>query len=131
MRSIEQMYAEGDYAAIRQLLDAKEAEAEEKAKAARKEKIDAAKANMIAAIQAYGDAIGIEIREKSIERFVMTLASMEKMLGQKDSLLGANSFDLPEGQSFTHKYNKPIVISTADLFSEDDNILKRFLEREV
>ena len=131
MRSIEQMYAEGDYAAIRQLLDAKEAEAEEKAKAARKEKIDAAKANMIAAIQAYGDAIGIEIREKSIERFVMTLASMEKMLGQKDSLLGANSFDLPEEQSFTRKYNKPIVISTADLFSEDDNILKRFLEREV
>ena len=131
MRSIEQMYAEGDYAAIRQLLDAKEAEAEEKAKAARKEKIDAAKANMIAAIQAYGDAIGIEIREKSIERFVMTLASMEKMLGQKDSLLGTNSFDLPEEQSFTRKYNKPIVISTADLFSEDDNILKRFLEREV
>lgn len=131
MRSIEQMYAEGDYAAIRQLLDAKEAEAEEKAKAARKEKIDAAKANMIAAIQAYGDAIGIEIREKSIDRFVMTLASMEKMLGQKDSLLGANSFDLPEEQSFTRKYNKPIVISTADLFSEDDNILKRFLEREV
>lgn len=131
MRSIEQMYAEGDYAAIRQLLDAKEAEAEEKAKAARKEKIDAAKANMIAAIQTYGDAIGIEIREKSIERFVMTLASMEKMLGQKDSLLGANSFDLPEEQSFTRKYNKPIVISTADLFSEDDNILKRFLEREV
>ena len=37
MRSIEQMYAEGDYAAIRQLLDAKEAEAEEKAKAARKD----------------------------------------------------------------------------------------------
>ena len=131
MRSIEQMYAEGDYAAIRQLLDAKEAEAEEKAKAARKEKIDAAKANMIAAIQAYGDAIGIEIREKSIDRFVMTLASMEKMLGQKDSLLGTNSFDLPEEQSFTRKYNKPIVISTADLFSEDDNILKRFLEREV
>lgn len=131
MRSIEQMYAEGDYAAIRQLLDAKEAEAEEKAKAARKEKIDAAKANMIAAIQAYGDAIGIEIREKSIDRFIMTLASMEKMLGQKDSLLGANLFDLPEEQSFTRKYNKPIVISTADLFSEDDNILKRFLEREV
>ena len=129
MRSIEQMYAEGDYAAIRQLLDAKEAE--EKAKAARKEKIDAAKANMIAAIQAYGDAIGIEIREKSIDRFVMTLASMEKMLGQKDSLLGTNSFDLPEEQSFTRKYNKPIVLSTADLFSEDDNILKRFLEREV
>ena len=131
MRSIEQMYAEGDFDAIRQLLDAKEAEAEEKAKAARKEKIDAAKANMIAAIQAYGDAIGIEIREKSIDRFVMTLASMEKMLGQKDSLLGTNSFDLPEEQSFTRKYNKPIVISTADLFSEDDNILKRFLEREV
>ena len=131
MRNIEQMYAEGDYAAIRQLLDAKEAEAEEKAKAARKEKIDAAKANMIAAIQAFGDAIGIEIREKSIDRFVMTLASMEKMLGQKDSLLGANSFDLPERQSFTRKYNKPIVLSTADLFSEDDNILKRFLEREV
>lgn len=131
MRSIEQMYAEGDYAAIRQLLDAKEAEAEEKAKAARKEKIDAAKANMIAAIQAYGDAIGIEIREKSIERFVLTLTSMEKMLGQTDSLLKANSFDLPEGQSFTRKYNKPIVISTDDLFSEDDNILKRFLEREV
>lgn len=129
MRSIEQMYAEGDFDAIRQLLDAKEAEAEEKA--ARKEKIDAAKANMIAAIQAYGDAIGIEIREKSIDRFVMTLASMEKMLSQKDSLLGANSFDLPEEQSFTRKYNKPIVISTADLFSEDDNILKRFLEREV
>lgn len=131
MRSIEQMYAEGDYAAIRQLLDAKEAEAEEKAKKERAKKIDAAKANMIAAIQAYGDAVGIEMREESINRFIMTLASMEKMLGQKDSLLGVKSFDLPEGQSFTRKYSKPIVISTADLFSEDDNILKRFLEREV
>lgn len=131
MRSIEQMYAEGDFDAIRQLLDKAEAEAEERAKAVRKEKIDAAKTNMIAAIQAYGDAIGIEMREESINRFIMTLASMEKMLGQKDSLLGAKSFELPEGQSFTRKYNKPIIISTADLFSEDDNILKRFLEREV
>lgn len=131
MRSIEQMYAEGDYAAIRQLLDKEEAKAEEAARVARQEKIAAAKANMIAAIQAYGDAIGIELREESINRFIMTLASMEKMLGQKDSLLGVKSFDLPEGQSFTRKYNKPIVISTADLFSEDDNILKRFLEREV
>lgn len=131
MRSIEQMYAEGDFDAIRQLLDKEEAKAEEAAKVARQEKIAAAKANMIAAIQAYGDAIGIEIREESINRFVMTLASMEKMLGQKDSLLGVKSFDLPEGQSFTRKYSKPIVISTADLFSEDDNILKRFLEREV
>ena len=131
MRSIEQMYAEGDYAAIRQLLDKEEAKAEEAAKVARQEKIAAAKANMIAAIQAYGDAIGIELREESINRFIMTLASMEKMLSQKDSLLGVKSFELPEGQSFTRKYNKPIVISTADLFSEDDNILKRFLEREV
>lgn len=131
MRSIEQMYAEGDYAAIRQLLDKEEAKAEEAAKVARQEKIAAAKANMIAAIQAYGDAIGIELREESINRFIMTLASMEKMLGQKDSLLGVKSFELPEGQSFTRKYSKPIVISTADLFNEDDNILKRFLEREV
>lgn len=131
MRSIEQMYAEGDYAAIRQLLDKEEAKAEEAAKVARQEKIAAAKTNMIAAIQAYGDAIGIELREESINRFIMTLASMEKMLGQKDSLLGVKSFELPEGQSFTRKYSKPIVISTADLFSEDDNILKRFLEREV
>lgn len=131
MRSIEQMYAEGDYAAIRQLLDKEEAKAEEAAKVARQEKIAVAKANMIEAIQVYGDAIGIELREESINRFIMTLASMEKMLGQKGSLLGAKSFDLPEGQSFTRKYSKPIVISTADLFSEDDNILKRFLEREV
>ena len=131
MRSIEQMYAEGDYAAIRQLLDKEEAKAEEAAKVARQEKIAAAKANMIAAIQAYGDAIGIELREESINRFIMTLASMEKMLGQKDSLLGVKSFELPEGQSFTRKYSKPIVISTADLFNEDGNILKRFLEREV
>ena len=131
MRSIEQMYAEGDFDAIRQLLDKEEAKAEEAAKVARQEKIAAAKANMITAIQAYGDAIGIELREESINRFIMTLASMEKMLGQKDSLLGVKSFELPEGQSFTRKYNKPIVISTADLFSEDDNILKRFLEREV
>lgn len=131
MRSIEQMYAEGDFDAIRQLLDKVEAEAEEKARVVRKEKIEAAKANMIAAIHVYADAIGIEIKEKSIDRFIMTLANMENMLGQKDSLLGAKSFELPEGQSFTRKYNKPIVISTADLFSEDDNILKRFLEREV
>lgn len=131
MRSIEQMYAEGDFDAIRQLLDKEEAKAEEAAKVAKQEKIAAAKANMIEAIKAYGDAIGIELREESINRFIMTLASMEKMLGQKDSLLGVKSFDLPEGQSFTRKYSKPIVISTADLFSEDDNILKRFLEREV
>ena len=128
MRSIEQMYAEGDFDAIRQLLDETEAKAEAKAKEERAKKIEAAKANLIEAIQIYGDAIGIEIREESIERFVMTLASMEKMLDQKDSLLGANSFKLPEGQTFTREHSKPIVISTA---GNADDILKRFLEREI
>ena len=128
MRSIEQMYAEGDFDAIRQLLDETEAKAEAKAKEERAKKIEAAKANMIEAIQAYGDAIGIKIREKSIERFVLTLTSMEKMLGQTDSLLRANSFDLPEGQTFTREHSKPIVISTA---GNADDILKAFLEREI
>ena len=131
MRSIEQMYAEGDYAAIRQLLDEKEAQAEAKAKEERAKKIETAKVNMIKAIQVYGEAIGIEIREESIDRFVMTLAGMEQMLNRKTPSFGVNSFKLPEGQSFTREHSKPIIISTADLFGEDDNILKRFLEREV
>ena len=128
MRSIEQMYAEGDYDAIRQLLDEAEARAEAKAKEERAKKIEIAKVNMIEAIQVYGEAVGIEIREESIDRFVMTLASMEKMLGQKDSLLGVNSFKLPEGQTFTRERSKPIVISTA---GNADDILKAFLEREI
>ena len=131
MRSIEQMYAEGDYAAIRQLLDEAEAKAEAKAKEERAKKIETAKVNMIKAIQVYGEAIGIEIREESIDRFVMTLAGMEQMLNRKSPSFGVNSFKLPEGQSFTREHSKPIIISTADLFGEDDNILKRFLEREV
>ena len=128
MRSIEQMYAEGDYDAIRQLLDEAEARAEAKAKEERAKKIEIAKVNMIEAIQVYGEAVGIEIREESIDRFVMTLASMEKMLGQKDSLLGVNSFKLPERQTFTRERSKPIVISTA---GNADDILKAFLEREI
>ena len=128
MRGIEQMYAEGDYAAIRQLLDETEAKAEAKAKEERAKKIEIAKANMINAIQAYGEAIGIEIREESIDRFVMTLASMEKMLGQKVPSFGVNSFKLPEGQTFTREHSKPIVISTA---GNADDILKAFLEREI
>ena len=128
MRSIEQMYAEGDYDAIRQLLDEAEARAEAKAKEERAKKIEIAKVNMIEAIQVYGEAVGIEIREESIDRFVMTLASMENMLGQKDSLLGVNSFKLPERQTFTRERSKPIVISTA---GNADDILKAFLEREI
>ena len=131
MRSIEQMYAEGDFDAIRQLLDEVEAEREAKAKEERAKQIEVAKVNMIKAIQAYGDAIGIEIREESIDRFVMTLAGMEQLLNRKSPSFGVNSFKLPEGQTFTRERSKPIVISTAELFGEDDNILKRFLEREV
>lgn len=128
MRSIEQMYAEGDYAAIRQMLDEAEAKAEAKAKEERAKKIEAAKANMIEAIQVYGEAIGIEIREESIDRFVMTLAGMEQMLGQRVPSFGVNSFKLPEGQTFTREHSKPIVISTA---GNADDILKAFLEREI
>ena len=128
MKPIEELFAEGDFDAIRQLLDEVEAEQEAKAKEERAKKIEAAKADMIKAIQVYGEAVGIEIREESIDRFVMTLASMEKMLGQKDSLLGVNSFKLPEGQTFTRERSKPIVISTA---GNADDILKRFLEREI
>ena len=128
MKPIEELFAEGDFDAIRQLLDTVEAEREALAKEERAKKIDAAKADMIKAIQVYGEAVGIEIREESIDRFVMTLASMEKMPGQKDSLLGVNSFKLPEGQTFTRERSKPIVISTA---GNADDILKAFLEREI
>ncbi len=131
MRSIEQMYAEGDFDAIRQLLDETEAKAEAKAKEERAKKMAAARETMMAAVKDYCAVAGLEISEEAIDRYLMTLVGMGQVLGKRGLSFGANSFKLPEGQTFTREHSKPIVISTAELFGEDDNILKRFLEREV
>ena len=128
MRSIEQMYAEGDFDAIRQLLDETEAKAEAKAKEERAKKIEAARETMMTAIKDYCAVTGLEISEEAIDRYLITLVGMGHALNKRGPSFGVNSFKLPEGQTFTREHSKPIVISTA---GNADDILKAFLEREI
>ena len=77
MRSIEQMYAEGDYAAIRQMLDEAEAKAEAKAKEAKAKEVAVARENLIEAAKAYTNALECPMDELSIVRLVKSLSSLE------------------------------------------------------
>ena len=77
MKPIEELFAEGDFDAIRQLLDEVEAEQEAKAKEARTKKIAEAREKLIEAAKAYTNALECPMDEASIVRLVKSLSSLE------------------------------------------------------
>ena len=77
MKPIEELFAEGDFDAIRQLLDEVEAEQEAKAKEARTRKVAEARENLIEAAKAYTNALECPMDEASIIRLVKSLSSLE------------------------------------------------------
>ena len=77
MRSIEEMYAAGDFDAIRQLLDEEEAKAEEKARAIKEAMVAEARKTLIDAAKEYTDLLGCPMDEASIVRMVKSLSSLE------------------------------------------------------
>lgn len=125
MRSIEQMYAEGDFDAIRQLLDEVEAEQEAKAKEARAKKIFLAREELVAAMKKYVAAYGDEMSDKEVERFRRGLVSMETMPIKRASILTGltDLFDL--GIELPPASRPNVKTNT------DADVLRKFLSREM
>lgn len=126
MPDIRELYENGDFDAIRQMLDMEEARAEEEAKKLKAKAVEEARVEMVTAIRKYCNAAEIEMREEAMERFITTLVGLEQ-LASKSPLLGTNSFDFSNARKFNQKHDKPIVISTTG--SVDDEVLKRFLDK--
>lgn len=125
MRSIEQMYAEGDYAAIRQLLDEEEAKAEAKAKEERAKKILLAREELVAAMKKYVAAYGEEMSEKDVERFRRGLMNLEVIPVKRTSIL-TGAPDLFDLGIELPPASRPIVKSNTDA-----DVLRKFLSREM
>lgn len=125
MRSIEQMYAEGDYAAIRQMLDEAEARAEEKAKEERAKKILLAREELVAAMKKYVAAYGEDMSEKDVERFRRGLMNMEVMPIKRASILTG----LPD--LFDLGIELPPASRPSVKNNTDADVLRRFLNREM
>lgn len=119
MRSIEEMYAAGDFDAIRQMLDEEEAraeqklrEAEEKARAEKEKKVAEARANLLSAVKVYTEVLECPMDEKSMVRMVKSLCSLESFADK----CGAHPMMLGGRPSIT--------IKGADI---DDEVLHNFL----
>ena len=127
MKPIEELFAEGDFDAIRQLLDEVEAEQEAKAREARTKRVKEAKEKVIAATVEYMEALGLDYNEKEIHSLVKAL-DITANLATKGPTYKAKSYGFGDLCKFNHEDSKPIVISTA---GNADDILKAFLEREI
>ena len=125
MRSIEQMYAEGDFDAIRQLLDDVEAEREAKAKEARAKKIFLAREELVAAMKKYVASYGEEMSDKEVESFRRGLMGVEMMPVKRASILTGlpDLFDL--GIELPPASRPSVKINT------DEDVLRKFLSREM
>lgn len=125
MRSIEQMYAEGDYAAIRQMLDEAEAKAEAKAKEERAKKILLAREELVAAMKNYVAAYGEEMSEKDVESFRRGLMNLEVMPIRRASILTG----LPD--LFDLGIELPPASRPSVKNNTDADVLRKFLSREI
>lgn len=125
MRSIEQMYAEGDYDAIRQLLDEAEAKAEAKAKEERAKKILIAREELVAAMKKYVAAYGEEMSEKEVESFRRGLMGMEGVPVRRASILTG----LPD--LFDLGIELPPASRPSVKINSDADVLRKFLNREM
>lgn len=127
MKPIEELFADGEFDAIRQLLDEIEADNEAKARAAKKAQVSAAKEKVIAATKEYMEALGLDYNEKEINSLVKAL-DVTEALALRNPVYKAKSYGLGDLCKFSREDSKPIVISTN---SNADDILKAFLEREI
>lgn len=112
MRSIEEMYAAGDFDAIRQMLDEEEARAEEQLRAAKEKKVAEARANLLSAVKAYTEVLECPMDEKSMIRMVKSLCSLESFADK----CGAHPMMFGGRPSIT--------VQKADI---DDEVLHNFL----
>ena len=127
MKPIEELFAEGDFDAIRQLLDEVEAEQEAKARAVKEAQVNAAKEKVIAATREYMEVLGLGYNEKEINSLMKAL-DITANLATKSPAYKAKSYGFGDLCKFNREDSKPIVISTA---GNADDILKAFLEREI
>lgn len=125
MKPIEELFAEGDFDAIRQLLDEVEAEQEAKAKEERAKKILIAREELIAAMKKYVAAYGGEMSEREVESFRRGLMGMEVMPIKRASILTGlpDLFDL--GIELPPASRPNVKINT------DEDVLRKFLSREI
>lgn len=125
MKPIEELFAEGDFDAIRQLLDEVEAEQEAKAKEERAKKILIAREELIAAMKKYVAAYGGEMSEREVESFRRGLMGMEVMPIKRASILTGlpDLFDL--GIELPPASKPSVKINT------DEDVLRKFLSREI
>ena len=133
MRSIEQMLAEGDFDAIRQLVDKEEAEAKRKAeeKALQEKYLQEKEKEIAEAREAVAEsmldyllALGLEFNESAeddlIEEMLAVLKSNEK------SLRGMYSFLFGAKPSVKVVKSKPTAIKL-----NDDEVFRKFLDSLV
>lgn len=133
MRSIEQMLAEGDFDAIRQLVDKEEAEAKRKAEEKalqekylqeKEKEIAEAREAVAEAMLDYLLALGLEFNESAeddlIEEMTAVLKSNEK------SLRGMYSFLFGAKPSVKVVKSKPTAIKL-----NDDEVFRKFLDSLV
>lgn len=125
MRSIEQMYAEGDFDAIRKLLDEVEAEREAKAKEERAKKISVAMEELVAAMKNYIAACGEEISDKEVEDFKRGLVNIREVPIKRASILT----ELPD--LFDLGIKCPSVSKSSIKTNTDADVLRKFLSREI
>ena len=125
MKPIEELFAEGNFDAIRQLLDEVEAEQEAKAKEERAKKILIAREELIAAMKKYVAAYGEEMSDKEVESFRRGLIGVEMMPVKRASILTGlpDLFDL--GIELPPASRPNVKINT------DDDVLRKFLSREI
>ena len=125
MKPIEELFAEGDFDAIRQLLDEVEAEREAKAKEERAKKILIAREELVAAMKNYVAAYGGRMSDREVESFRRGLMSMEEIPVKRASILTGlpDLFDL--GIELPPASRPNVKINT------DDDVLRKFLSREI
>ena len=125
MKPIEELFAEGDFDAIRQLLDEVEAEREAKAKEERAKKILIAREELVAAMKKYVAAYGEEMSDKEVESFRRGLMGVETMPVKRASILTGlpDLFDL--GIELPPASRPSVKINT------DEDVLRKFLSREM
>lgn len=127
MKPIEELFADGDFDAIRQLLDEVEADREVKARAAKEAHIQAAKEQVVAATKEYMEVLGLDYNEKEINSLVKAL-DITAAVASKNPVYKAKSYGFGDLGKFSREDSKPIVISTT---GNADDILRAFLEREI
>ena len=125
MKPIEELFAEGDFDAIRRLLDEVEAEQEAKAKEERAKKILIAREELIAAMKKYVAAYGEEMSDKEVESFRRGLMGVEMMPVKGASILTG----LPD--LFDLGIELPPVSRPSVKINTDEDVLRKFLSREM